>query len=287
MSIKITELLGLLDAPKDLVDGLEKGEKTVDDFKTYFQTTFIAKSMALEDSEIKNALIGKALGSVTTKAKTAFGFENKDIEGKKIEDVIAMGVEKFQAEISDLKKLQSEGGDKAVTALQAKLSKAEKDALDYKTLADTNASLYDDEKKNSAGKIKQFMLGNILSSAKAKITFKDGISEIEKVGFETLLQKNYKIDLSETGEAEIFNTKGEKIKNETGNKFLNLDEVLMIEAKKNNLLKQNNAGSAARNHFATPNQYEGGNNGVPAQRTANGKIIPERRIHPAALKNEA
>lgn len=237
---KIKELLSLLDAPADLVEGLEKGEKTADDFKTFFQSNFVNKAMAVEDEEIRSKVTGRVLGGIATFMKSEGGFQKADIKDKTPEDIFKMYKANKEAEIAELKAASGQNSDEAIKTWETKYKKIEQEANDYKAMSETNFKGWEEEKASAAQKIKSFKLNNTLSSVKSKIPWKDGISEIEKAGFEFYINNNYKIDLSDNDEPEVYNTKGERVKTETGNKFVGLDDLYLLEAKKNNLLKLNN-----------------------------------------------
>jgi len=258
---KLKEALSLFDVPADLVEGFEKGEKTLDDLKGYTQANFINRNMALEDKELRTKFAGRVLGGVTTYLKSEGGFQNADVEGKKPEEIFAMYKSKVEAKITELESASGQGKDEAIKAWEEKYKKAEKERNDYKTMSEANLNGWNEEKANAAQKIKSFKLGNIVSGTKSKIPFKDGISDIEKEGFESYLAKNYKFDLSDSDEIEIYDPKGERVKTETGNGFMGLEDLIKSEAKKNNLLKLNNsqggapapAASFSANPAAQPN----------------------------------
>ena len=238
---KIKELLTLLDAPAELVEGLEKGEKTVDDFKAFFQSNFVNKAMAVEDEEIRSKVTGRVLGGISTFMKTEGGFQKADIKDKTPEDIFKMYKANMEAKVADLTAASGQNSDEAIKTWEAKYKKVEQERDDYKGMADTNFKGWEEEKANASQKIKSFKLNNIVSGVKSKVPFKDGISEIEKAGFDFYINSNYKIDLNDNDEPEVYNTKGERVKTETGNKFVGLEDLILGEAKKNNLLKLNNA----------------------------------------------
>jgi hypothetical protein len=245
MSVKLKDALALLDTPADLIEGLEKGEKTVDDLKGFIQSNYINRAMAPEDKDLRAKVAGRALGGISTFLKSEAGFDNTDVKDLKPEDIFLKYKAKVEAEIKELKEKQGQPADAAIKDWEAKYQKIEKDLNDYKSMAATNLEGWNTEKANAAKQIKSFKLGNIIEGAKSKITFKDGISQIEKEGFESYISKNYKIDLNDNDEVEIYTSKGDRVKTDTGNQFMKLDDLFLTEAKKNNLLKLNNTPGAA------------------------------------------
>ena len=238
---KIKELLTLLDAPADLVEGLEKGEKTVDDFKAFFQTNFVNKAMAVEDEEIRSKVTGRVLGGISTFMKTEGGFQKADIKDKTPEDIFKMYKANMEAKVADLTAVSGQNSDEAIKTWEAKYKKVEQERDDYKGMADTNFKGWEEEKANGSQKLKTYKVGNLLEKIKSKVPWKDGLNEYEMEGFESKLNKNYKIDFNDSDEPEVYTSKGERVKTETGNKFMTPEEVVLKLANEGNLIKKNNA----------------------------------------------
>lgn len=273
MSLELKMLLKELDTPDELIEGLIKGDKTGEDFKKFHQETFVAKQIAMDDPEIKNKIIGKITGSITTKLKSLASLDKKEIEGKQVEEIAEMAIAKFKSKITELEELSKKNSDETVKSLQSEVESWKKKTKDFESLATTNFEGWEGEKKAKTETIKSFKLNHILSQAKSKIPLKDGITDLEKAGFESLLKNNYVIDLGDNDEPEIYTTKGERVKSESGNKFVTLEDLLLLEAKKNNILKQQPT-QGARKVFPLPGSQSTGVNGLEKKSW----------IHPNAIK---
>lgn len=102
--------------------------------------------------------------------------------------------------------------------------------------------------------------------------FSDGTTEVAKLGFNTLIQSNYKLDVGDDDSILVLDSKGNKIPNpkQTGT-YLGLPEILEMEADKNGLLKKNNLNGNQR--VVVTHSQRNDNNQAKT-----------REIHPAAAK---
>jgi len=97
---------------------------------------------------------------------------------------------------------------------------------------------------------------------------------VSKIGFDTLIKSSFKFDIGENDEFLVLDSNGQKVPNPTKTGvYLGLSEVLEMEAKKQNMLKQNNLTSNR-----TTTQYTPPSGGQPATKT--------REIHPSARRTE-
>ena len=251
----ITEILTAIEAPRELIEGLEKGDKKPEDFKNFINTTFISKTMALDDEDIKGKIVGKLIGGITTKLKAVGGLDKKEIEGKKIEDIIDLLGVKHTTALDEIKKQNTGTADEAVKALNTKIEKLQRERDDFKGINETLNTKLAETQTTFDSKIKEFKLTNKLTGIHSKIPFKDGMTEIEKSGFNALLSNNYKFDLDENDNEIVYDKAGNKIKSQSGTKFMTVEELIIQEADKNNLIKKNNAGGQRQTFFTpgTPN----------------------------------
>lgn len=261
----LKDILSILDTPADLIEGLEKGEKTIDDFQTFHKTGFVPKAMVFEDEDVKKRLDqvgGNITGRLTQKIKTLVDLENKEIEGKKVEEVAELAIGRLKSQIEELQNTGKKSKDEKTAEYETKLQKLTSDLNGYKSLAEKNSADLELERKNSQKIVKDFKLSHVVKEIKSKIPLKDGISELEKAGFDTYINQNYRIDLSDSDELEVYNAKGERVKSETGNKFVGFDELLISEAKKHGILKVVNT-QKANPVYTPPVINTGGSNGNP------------------------
>ena len=186
---KFTELeialLDSLDVSQDLKDGLLSGEKTIEDFNTHKNDTFVARKMASLDEGVVKSVIGKFSGEIDTNSKRLFNFKSEDMEGLKSKDIVTKGVEGLQAKITELQDASNNTNDDKSNALQKSL-----DELTTKHEVETAKSMdlaqkLETEVTERASDIKGFSISTKINDIKRNIDFKSDLSSIERTGFES------------------------------------------------------------------------------------------------------
>src|ERR1044072_4370682 len=124
---------------KDLLEAIgikpEEGKEIdLDTFKEQFGKTYVGREVAKQDKELVGHITGKVLGSITTEAKRVFGFQNADVEGKKVEEILQMGIEKTQKQIEELKAAGAATDDTKVKKLQEEIAVREGKIKEFETL---------------------------------------------------------------------------------------------------------------------------------------------------------
>lgn len=239
-------LLDSLDVSQDLKDGLLSGEKTIEDFNTHKNDTFVARKMASLDESVVKSVIGKFSGEIDTNSKRLFSFKSEDMEGLKSKDIVTKGVEILQNKIKELEEASSNTNDDKSNALQKSL-----DELTSKHEVETAKSMdlaqkLETEVTARASDIKGFNISTKINDIKRKIDFKSDLSNIERTGFESHLKDKFQFDLDDNKNLVVKDSFGELIKNDKGTDFMNVEDVLTREAKNNNLLKMNDGNSQAK-----------------------------------------
>jgi hypothetical protein len=254
---------------KDLLEKLDiNGVENLEDFEAKFSEKFIAKSMALEDDEIRGKITGKVTGTVQTLAKRLFGLSGEEITGRKYEEVLDLAASKMNAKISELESMKG-GGD---AKLEEKYNSLKKQYEDVESLLSKTKQDYESHVASSQEQFKQFKVTSILTDAKQKISskLKSDMSEAERFYFESKINEKFKIDFDEKENPIVLDKDGRRAQNPKKiGSFLSIDEALELEATNLNLIK-NNSGTGAIVTTAKPE---------PTQEP-NG-----RKIHPAALKH--
>lgn len=243
-----------------------------EEFNGTFHKVFIARDKAHTDADLVKSIAGKRLGTIETELKRAFGFNDSDIAGKKVEDIVELAGNTFKTQIDDLTaKVELAGKGKGGDAeLQKKLEalNGEKEQLTTKLTA--LSSEFEGYKTESAGKLKQTAIGNAYVNGLAKIAWAETYtgSEIVRNGFDATLKSKYEFDADETGAIVVKDKATGKLIDhpKEKSKFAGLEDVLMMEATANKLIKANNA--QARTTATTTVQT--GNTGRP--------------LHPNAVK---
>ena len=257
MAIKTEDILEYL--------GVDKSTDSIEKFKETFEPEFIRKKLIAEDKEIVSQITGKALGSLTTKAKSIakkYGVELSadEIKDKKVEEIQELAFEKLAASnlsaVNELQAKVGQGKDDAVKEWEGKYQKLESKFNDTSKLHATTLSEFTAFKEQTAGQIKGIKLATLKDAAFGKLKLKSNISDIEKAGFNSIVQEKYSFDLDEKGELFVADKKGERIKSEkvTGT-FKNIDEVLQEEAIKANVYAINPKGGAPAPQQGAANMF--------------------------------
>jgi len=232
--ITLNDILEQLDCAQELRDGLTKGEKTVDDFKTYLQSTWIHRDMVESDKELIDKIYGRRLGAINTeliKNFKDFGVSKADTEGKKIEDLLKLASSKVNEKIKELNENAGKSDDKKLEDLQTKLN-----ALTEKYQLSENAVLAANQEKEKLSndfnsKMKEFKLNTVFNNVKSAIKWKDDITEVEKIGFDAMLKNKYRFDVDEKENPIVLDGDGNKVKNQKATAFISLQELVEKEAK--------------------------------------------------------
>jgi len=223
--------------------------KTTDDFKKVFDPEFVRKSAAKEDKDIIAAITGKRIGALATKVreiakKNAVDLTKGDIEKKDVEEVIQfvfeeMGKTNLET-VTTLKADLAKSGDEKVIALQKELDKTKSDYTQLNDLHTKTTSDFNTFKDGSTKQMKEFKLTRLKDEEMGKVKFRQDVKPVEKEGFNSIMAKNYSIDLSEDEKQIIpLGSDGKKIAStKVTGAFKTYAEVLEEEAQKLGLLSQ-------------------------------------------------
>lgn len=261
---EIFEFLGIAEA-----DSLDK-------LKTAFEGKFVTKASAHEDEAVFGKINAKIYGGLTTEAKRVFDLKTEDIKDKEFKDIFKMGVEKLTSKIKTLE--ESQTNDERYTKLKTeydgittKFQETEKDVLKLRQELDT-------EKATASNTIKQFKIGHAYEAVKAKLPFADGVTDVTKIGFDTVIKSKYKMDIDEaTGNILVMSMDGKRIPNpkRTG-EYLGINEVLDMELDAvEGLKKRNNASGPVKFPVHQQNNNQNNNNNSNQNTT---------RVHPRAVE---
>ena len=80
---------------------IDESKTTVDEIKTHLDEKFIARANLLKDKKAVDTVFGKTVGALRTKFK-GFGFEQKDIEDKSVEELVGLLETKHSEEVKKL-----------------------------------------------------------------------------------------------------------------------------------------------------------------------------------------
>lgn len=259
--------------------------KTEDDFKTQFEGKFGIKETLKKDPSFTAEIFGKRVGSIDSKLKSSakkmgIEFSKEEIEGKQVEDVIELSFTKIaelnKKAMEDLEKSTKGTVDEQVKTWKEKYQSVESKLKDTEGLLTKTSTEFDNFKKEQVNKSKADTITGFRKSAIAKLEFKQDITPVEKMGFETVLAEKYEFDLDENSNPFVKDKKtGQRIpsKKQTGT-FMTADEILQEELIANKLAKINPNGGQKVNKYANPLQV------VPEGQGEQKKIY----IHPGALR---
>lgn len=256
-------------------------------FKKQFNTTFISREVAVDDKEIRDAIIGRKIGGIQTKTKRMFKdfgveFENEDLKDIKLEDLIELGTEKLttllQEKETELKSTFESTKDETVIKLDKQIEVLNLRVGELDELNTLNVKKFTDAETDFTGKMKEFKMGSLLKDANSRLKIRNDASDLEKAGFNSVIKSKYSFDIDDKDGLLVMDKDGNRVKNESGNNFATIDEVLTMEAKSGNILQQNNSGGSnvKANAFAGNTNTNTNNN----DNNSNGKAV---QLHPNAV----
>lgn len=258
--MEVKDILNLIDVPESIA--------TVDELKVHLAKNYIHRNVIKEDADVKgliNSEVGRVMGSTTTAALRIFGLDKSAAEGKKLDEVLQLGVENFNTKISELEKAKGDP-TKEVEQWKGKFEAARKDAETWQTTLQTKENEWNEKESGFANQIKTGKLGYVLTAAKSEVRWKDDLTDIEREGFDSYINKGYEFDFDESETPVVIDKKTkEKVKNSKGTGFATPKEFYEIKAYEQNLVKKNNGGSPKPIGRINNNQ---GNNGAPVYEPA-------------------
>lgn len=290
-----------------LVSFLGLKSETFDEAKKEFENDFGRKTVLVKDEEFLNPIIGKRLGSVTTKAKKyakEFGIELKaeDLKEKYTDED---GVEKEKEVIAEkvldkIFSLTSGTYKSKITDLETQLEKAMKVEPDEKvkklqsdyeetvnklTLAEKmrleKEKEFEGFKTTSAQKLKQRDIKRLRGDLEEKVKskYKPGTTPLEIKGFKTEIEEKYNFDLEgdeENPKLIVLSKDGKPIKNDAkSGSFFEYEEILNKEGLEKGIIPKNPFVNQNQNN----NQHQ--NNGKTELKIQYPENIPaSRRVAP-------
>ena len=128
----------------------------------------------------------------------------------------------------------------------AEMAEKDKSIGSYKTALQEKQEHIDKITGEFNGNLKSYKVNHKLGEVKSKIPFIEdyGRKEVLQSGFEQILSKKYKFNTNEKDELEVTAADGTPIKHpKKAGEFMKPDEVIMMEAEAQGLIKKNNAGT--------------------------------------------
>jgi hypothetical protein len=240
--------------PEEILKIIGIDASDIDEFKNKFQSDFIARNAVFSDPDIKkkmNTEQGERWGKFESIMKNSFkelGIE--DVRGDRAEDLFNAGLNGFKGLKNKLEEDLSQHDDEKLKTLQTQLDSFR---VKYETANEkansANALISEREQELLTAKTEfedyklNIKLDKDFTSTMSEIKFTDSFyqDEIEKTGFMTALNSNYKFGYDDEGKFTPFTKEGKPVTNEAGNKSLSVKEVVELFADKHGRLKKSNA----------------------------------------------
>lgn len=210
------------------------------------------------DDVTKERIVGGLVGTIKTAVKRELkerGIDFSFDDSKKVYDSLIDGIrtlaETKDSEILTLKEKSGDGNDEKLKTLSADLDKWKNKYNEEKTARETAIADAQNKFQEYEGKIKTTKKDFLLTKTKEQsVKWKQGASELEKRGFETLLNEKYNFDLDESDNLIATDKQGKQIPNpKVAGQFLSLPEVLEMEGVAQKVWEVN---SHAKNNSPTP-----------------------------------
>jgi hypothetical protein len=262
---------------KEILSFIDIGEvKTIDELKEKFNEKFAPKSDLDEANKKLSSEVGKMKGSLETHVKRVFGFTSEEIKDKKVEELVDLGVSKYKTELEELKKSAGQGNDKALEKANADIEKYKKTLQEEISAKESLQGIYEKEKGEWEGNLKNFKLNTVKESKKSSIAtkFKSDMTKAELIAWETETASMI-LDYDDKGDHYVKDKEGKRLPNPNkAGAFLTLEEALESKANELNLIKKNNGSGSATGLGMFQSQQ---------QNQVIDPNIPVRKIHPSAL----
>lgn len=266
---------------KDILEYMGIEAKDMDEFKAKFPEKYASEKQAVE--KWLSPEVGKVTGNIKRKIlnkarEDGLEFTLSEFEKMDLEDVHATIAEKkagkFKSELEELKAKSGQTNEEALKEWQDKFAKATKRASDEEELRKQLAGEFDQFKTKAAGEVKSVKVGFKKSDLLSKLKFKTGISDLEKEGFLSHIDKNYKFDFDDQDVFFAADASGNRIRSsKKADEHKSPEEIVNEVAAEKKILAENpKAGHPAPASFVPPVQGNPAQNGTPA--AAKRKVNP-------------
>ncbi len=261
--LKVEEILKEFDISGD------PEKLTIEEVRTARDTKFIGRAVVMEDDEFIKKATGKVTGSIQTALNRGFKdleieFAPEEIKGKKIEEVIALGIEKAKNSFSEIKEKSKAGNDVKLTAAEKKADEYKLRAKENEDALNATKGQLEQKEKEFSNQLKTFKLNHRLSEIKGKIPYSDTADDFKKKGFDMVFSENYKVDLDEKDEIILTDAEGKRIPTASKAGFYGFEDVYKQELEKAGMLKKNGQ-TTEKKVFTGLNGGANGNGGSPAK----------------------
>lgn len=230
---------------KELLEaiGFSGDDATPEKVVEHINKSFIARKDALNDPELSKHYSGAVFGKQNTLLSKLSGgkYTKEALQEMGWEKAFETVVGGLQSEVEAVKSKSKEGEAKQLTELRAKLEDYEKSIQDYERDKKTLAEKLQEVEGSAAQQIKEFKLSSKKKDVLSSLPWKDGLTDLERAGFETYLNTNYVIDLNEKDEILVKDKEGHTIPHpKKAGEVLSFSDVVGEIGEKYSLFKRNN-----------------------------------------------
>lgn len=264
---------------KDVASYLGIESDNMEDFKTKFSEKYFTDDNIAESKAFKDE-IGRVTGKITGAVKQAAKKLNIEIDwtkenptGKTVESYLDVVInktgERFSTMETEFERKADQSKDERAAELEKQLQSFKKKYEDTETQLKAVSSTLETERSDFQKNLKNEKINVRKSELFRGLTFKDTITDVEKLGFNSIIESAYNFDIDETDTLVITAKDGSPVWNkEKASEKMTPAKVLEQEAVKQNLFKLNNDGGKPAPRF---NQAQNpGNNGSANQNNNNG-----------------
>lgn len=249
---------------KDIFEymGFEKEPESVDEFKDVVKNNWTLKKQAVEDEGVRKAVLGssfKAVGqNIRKKLNEGYGLEipNSELESKQIEDFVIDNIEKikstYEGKIKEME-TQITTPNEALKEFEAKNLNLERRLKEAKDANKSIESEYNLFKETKQSELKNYKIDVLKKDIFSKIKFSSDVTDVAKIGYNTLIESKYSIDFDESGDPIVVDKKkGERIPNEkVAGKYKSPLEIFEEEAIANKLVVTNEHAEKPKEKIST------------------------------------
>jgi hypothetical protein len=265
---------------KELLEylGLKESEiKTIDDFKSTFDKTFIRTAAINGESEVVKHEVGKVfsqLDAETKKLAKAHGVELGDdykqlkFINEKVDYILKKKDESYGAKITELQGQVGKSSEEVVKTWEEKYGKLKNKYSETEEMLNNVKTEYEGFKVNSSKELKSVKLNTLIAKELEGLKLKSTITPIEKKGFMAEINDKYNFDLDETDKLIVVDkTTGKRpVSTKIAGEYKSPIEVLSDEAIAAKVFQDNNdGGKKAPLPFNTGQQTQHQQQSAPAR----------------------
>jgi len=199
--------------------GIElKDDATIDDYKAAFDGVFVRLDQAAEHPDVKKANVGEATRKYATELKRTakehgieLTKEDTDLPVDELARLVASKIQESSTSIIEELKAKSGKPSEALEKMKSDYEKLESKLKDEARVKGELAEKLTETEKKFGTFEKNYKLNDSKKTLMSNLKFSDTANDLVKDGFIARMEKDYKIDLDETGSVFITDSEGARI----------------------------------------------------------------------------